>query len=317
MKMKAWHWAIALVLSGVLHAGGAVFLLPDEPEVQVAGGEGAEIALAGSAFTDLTAAGDPAETLEPQADAASELTPVEPEVSEAEIVEPVDSAADAAPETQPTPSEETVPVELAVEENAVPIVQKPEPPEVDAATPEADAVKPVTPGETVTAMVDVPRPTPRPDYTPPEPSRTPAERTTQQARPAAGSGGRDRKDAQRGTAQSGQSANASGQQTASRAPAAGNRAVSNYPGQIVSRLRRALHYPRSARRQGAEGEVHVAFTVTRNGGVGNIRVVRGSGAPILDDAAIETVRRAAPFPAIPPGAGRDSWAFTVPLAFRR
>jgi protein TonB len=45
--------------------------------------------------------------------------------------------------------------------------------------------------------------------------------------------------------------------------------------------------------------------------------VASSGSPVLDKAAVETVRRAAPFPVIPEGAGRSSWPFTVPLAFTR
>ena len=50
--------------------------------------------------------------------------------------------------------------------------------------------------------------------------------------------------------------------------------------------------------------------------VGSARLKR-SALPILDKAALDTVRRAAPFPAIPDGAGRSSWPFTVPLAFSR
>ena len=35
----------------------------------------------------------------------------------------------------------------------------------------------------------------------------------------------------------------------------------------------------------------------------------------LDQAAVETVQRAAPFPPIPPETGRASWPFTVPMSF--
>jgi periplasmic protein TonB len=93
--------------------------------------------------------------------------------------------------------------------------------------------------------------------------------------------------------------------------------VSNYPGQVVTRLRRALRYPAAARRDRLTGEVHVSFTVAAGGGVSGISVVRSSGSPVLDQAAIETVQRAAPFPQIPQAAGRSSWPFSVPLAFTR
>jgi periplasmic protein TonB len=104
---------------------------------------------------------------------------------------------------------------------------------------------------------------------------------------------------------------------AAQANAAGNAAVSNYPGQVASRLRRSLRYPREAQRQGIRGEVHVRFTVNSGGGVGGISIARSSGSPVLDQAAIATVQRAAPFPAIPAAAGRNSWPFTVPLVFSR
>ncbi|MBN9252357.1 MAG: TonB family protein, partial [Mesorhizobium sp.] len=64
------------------------------------------------------------------------------------------------------------------------------------------------------------------------------------------------------------------------------------------------------------GDVHVTFVVNAGGGVGGVSVVRSSGSPELDQAAIAMVRRAAPFPPIPPEAGRSSWAFTLPLGVR-
>lgn len=92
------------------------------------------------------------------------------------------------------------------------------------------------------------------------------------------------------------------------------RSVRNYPGQVVSKLRRALRYPSGTR---ATGEAHVQFVVASNGRASSVRLVRSSGDPKIDAAAVATVKRAAPFPTIPAEAGRKSWTFTVPLAFRR
>jgi protein TonB len=92
------------------------------------------------------------------------------------------------------------------------------------------------------------------------------------------------------------------------------RTVRNYPGQVVSKLRRALRYPSGTR---ATGEAHVQFVVASNGRASSIRLVRSSGDAKIDAAAVATVKRAGPFPAIPAEAGRKSWTFTVPLAFRR
>ena len=110
---------------------------------------------------------------------------------------------------------------------------------------------------------------------------------------------------------------ASGSVAAKRTSAAGNAAVSNYPGKIASKLRRSLRYPREAQRQRIRGDVVVSFVVTGNGGVSGIRVLRSSGSQILDGAATDAVRRAAPFPPIPARAGRSTWSFSVPLGFTR
>lgn len=69
-------------------------------------------------------------------------------------------------------------------------------------------------------------------------------------------------------------------------------------------------------RKRAERDVHIAFTVTAGGGLGGVSIARSSGSSALDSAAIAAVRRAAPFPPIPDGAGRRSWQFSFPLGIR-
>ncbi len=96
----------------------------------------------------------------------------------------------------------------------------------------------------------------------------------------------------------------------------GNAAVSNYPGKVAAKLRRALKYPRSAV-SSSSGEAQVAFTVLPDGSATGIRVVSSSGSPVLDQAAMEAVRRASPFPPIPAEAGRRQWPFAVPVLFKR
>lgn len=98
---------------------------------------------------------------------------------------------------------------------------------------------------------------------------------------------------------------------------AGNAAVSNYPGKVAAKLRRAARsISRSAIRK-AKNDVQVGFTVRADGSVGGIRITRSSGSPELDRAALTVVQRAAPFPPIPEGAGRSSWAFALPLGVAR
>ncbi len=74
-------------------------------------------------------------------------------------------------------------------------------------------------------------------------------------------------------------------------------------------LDRAKDYPRFAREMGIEGTVLVRFRVEREGGIGRVEVVRSSGARILDDASVSTVRRAAPMPFV------QGWV-EVPLVYQ-
>ncbi|HHX90486.1 MAG TPA: TonB family protein, partial [Paracoccus sp.] len=117
---------------------------------------------------------------------------------------------------------------------------------------------------------------------------------------AAGNAGQE---ARRGMAEgvAGASAAASGSGAAS--VQAGNAAVSNYPGQVMERIRRTRQ-PRLSGR----GVAVVAFSVGSNGGLAGASIQRSSGNPAIDAAALAHVQRAAPFPAPPPGAGR-SFAF--------
>lgn len=60
-----------------------------------------------------------------------------------------------------------------------------------------------------------------------------------------------------------------------------------------------LRYPRQAVRMGWHGRVTVSFLVLVDGSVTELRVNHGSGVPLLDRNALETVERAAPFPKPP------------------
>lgn len=89
--------------------------------------------------------------------------------------------------------------------------------------------------------------------------------------------------------------------------AAGNAAVTNYPGQVFRRIQRT----RQARVPG-RGAAVVAFSVGAGGELAGARVQRSSGNPAIDQAAVDHIRRSAPFPAPPPGAGRNfSYEFVV------
>lgn len=67
------------------------------------------------------------------------------------------------------------------------------------------------------------------------------------------------------------------------------------------------------RYQGVPGATSVAFTVADDGTLAHCEIVGHSADPSLDAEALAMVRRAAPFPAPPPGARRD---FVIGLRFQ-
>lgn len=83
------------------------------------------------------------------------------------------------------------------------------------------------------------------------------------------------------------------------AQAAGNAAASNYPGAVMARLSRV-----SRPSVGTRGSAVVTFSIGPGGRLADIRIARGSGSSRLDRAALQVVRRAAPFPRPPAGAQR-------------
>ncbi|MGM8898557.1 MULTISPECIES: energy transducer TonB [unclassified Psychrobacter] len=56
-----------------------------------------------------------------------------------------------------------------------------------------------------------------------------------------------------------------------------------------------LHYPAQARAQGITGEVRLMVIISNDGNIKAIRLLESSGSTILDEAAKQSVRQAAPF----------------------
>ncbi len=80
---------------------------------------------------------------------------------------------------------------------------------------------------------------------------------------------------------------------------------------IRDKILRNISYPDSARRMGWQGKVLLSFIISADGSVKEFKIIQGSGFPILDKSAIETVRDAAPFPK-PPGEAQ----LVIPIVYR-
>lgn len=92
--------------------------------------------------------------------------------------------------------------------------------------------------------------------------------------------------------------------------------VINYTEMVRTRLDQAKRYPWRAMLRGMEGTVHLNFQIGFGGMAGEIRLARSSGWEVLDQEAVATVRRASPFPSIPPEYNNQRIEVQVPLIFR-
>ena len=89
-----------------------------------------------------------------------------------------------------------------------------------------------------------------------------------------------------------------------------------YESRLLEWIAEHKRYPRRARRQGLEGVVEGTFSLDPRGRVVRSRVDRSSGHPILDEAVIETIERASPMPAPPPGYAASGLDFRIPVSFK-
>ena len=84
---------------------------------------------------------------------------------------------------------------------------------------------------------------------------------------------------------------------------------------ILRRVEELKRYPAAARIERAEGRVVVKAVINEDGSVGEIEIVQSSEFPILDKAAVETIKQAAPFH-LPHPLGRPRLTIKIPISYR-
>ncbi|WP_370241920.1 energy transducer TonB family protein [Pararhodobacter marinus] len=328
-------WRVALLtgaVSVVAHGTVLAALLPADPEIRIEGGAASTPAALGSAFEDFTQGAIPSRPssaatteAEPAPDtprpapalaSATEATPrSETRETAPESVAPSGLvAAGAAPNTPlaaldaprllTPPFTSAEPVETTPPETAAPSGFAPaQSVEPDTVTAEARPDIAVREADSSTT-----HPPQRPDFDALERQREEqreeqqrAEAERAQAAAAAQAAGDSDRNARRGASDG--STGAAAQSAPSPAPQAsapGNAAASNYPGQVMRRIQRVRQV-----RLRARGSAVVAFTIAAHGGLASASLARRSGSAELDQAALDHIRRAAPFPTPPPGAQRS------------
>ena len=294
MAGSKWLWIGAGALSLLAHAGAAAILTmtpaQQEEEALIAGGVVAEVAMLGNGAFEAVESGNPEDVItpetiqpdvtEPQEVAEIQPTEIQPEVTEIAPVDPVVSE----------PVQELIVPSAEVEIAAVPV------PEIKPVIEPEEEIKPVPEVKKEKPVKKVERKKPK-----------------QKVVKKAGEKGKAKTNASKGEVDGSEDVKiaAVGGQKKGNSSAAGNAAVSNYPGKVRNKINRAKRRVSG----GDRGSVVVSFVVGSGGQASGIRVARSSGSAALDRAAVDSVQRAAPFAKIPEAAGRSSWAFNVPIVF--
>lgn len=198
-----------------------------------------------------------------------------------------------------------------------------------AATPSALPPAPVTPVDQPVAppavappVVAEPAPLPVAPTIPPAPASaaSPAAPPVADGRsglPDAGSVGRETGPV-RGDAEMGARGPAGSSLALATAGTGGPGAVSAEYGPYLRRFRQrvleSLIYPLAARRQGLAGTVELHVWLEPTGRVRDVQIARSSSHGILDDAAIETIRRLGPVP-FPESVPRRPLLIRIPLVY--
>jgi protein TonB len=92
-------------------------------------------------------------------------------------------------------------------------------------------------------------------------------------------------------------------------------ALASYSQRVAAHLQRFKQYPSGARAAGEQGTSRLSFTLGRSGQVLGSRLAGSSGHPALDGETLAMVRRAQPFPPMPPELKQASMSFSIPVQF--
>jgi protein TonB len=273
----------------------------DEPKIET---PPAELKPAPKPEPSQIAKGEP-ETVAPPVPSVAAAPKPMPEAEPAQAAEAPEETLEAvvkAPDVPDAKPVEEAKVETLPEETSA--AAQPEPAEVAAseaneARPEAEKAPEAPKVTEAAAEATSPEPEPAPvaKASPreekPAPKSTPAEKSRETAA-AKAQGGLFGKPMALGF----------GRKTA---PAAGRVSSGRYAANVRAAIGR--HRPRV----GGGGSATVAFSIGPGGGLQGVKIVRSSGRQAADQAAVATVRAAAPFPPPPAGVNNN---FSIQIYFR-
>ena len=288
MRLSPRAKLAGLIVSLAIHGGAFAFVADfsaDKGTAQ-AGLGGVEVALApmGGAPGSEARAVAAAETVQPveNTETAQQVQPVE----QARPVEPVQRVETVKPVETVKTRDEAKQVKMAE------MPPPPPPPPVKPAMNKPEPPKPVQ------------QPKPQ-QIAKAEPALVPA--AAAPAPSVAGSAGKS------GTQVSSNTGNTNSASAAAGGGMPGSSA--DYLALLQAWLERHKEYPRRAQLRRIEGTAVLRFVMDREGRLVSYRVERGSGHAVLDDAVREMVKRASPFPPLPPEIHQASLELVVPVSF--
>lgn len=301
---------------------------PQEPVEEA--GEVVSVIMLGDNEMDQQSSGD--EQAEPQPDeivaepvqpeTAQQPTEVQPETSpvEPQPVAPTQEVTRVSPENvtaaEPEVLTSLAPAETSVVQPTATEVPTEVPPEVPPATPttpeEVTAVQSTETAEVLPEPETVPTPDPRPVAEKPVQKPKPVEKKPPPKKTVvrAGSQGENKQDSRRGVSDGTDAASDQNSRSAGNRSGSGSAAVANYPGKVQSKIRRSIRVPNEYKRMNAAMTVRIRLSIDGSGSLSGLSVARSSGIPELDQAVVDGVRRAAPFPPLPSEWGKPVWTFT-------
>ena len=292
-RPSAWSrkWTAAIVVSCLLHAAvAAAFLISpsgtfdssdaEQPE----GSDQSGSNVVGSALDKDPAAINVALVPNPQ--------PAKPE-----------------PAKPPKPSPSTEPSQPAKEAAKQPLKPLPEPVKQQTVTPDIlVAGAPRSDDQSVAPKTETPaQPTVQAESTE-APVAVPEQPPIPSTRPAPAAAPSKAADEKRGTAD-GQDRLAQAASKGNKQKEAGSAAEDSYRSDVIRKLSRVNRGVPPSVQLTARNNAVVTFVIGSRGGIDELRILQSSGSPNFDQVVLGIVRKAAPFPPIPPKVG-DSLVFT-------
>ncbi len=90
----------------------------------------------------------------------------------------------------------------------------------------------------------------------------------------------------------------------------------NYYSKVRNMIERKKRYPSIAKKLRQEGIVHVTFTISKNGAISDVRLVKKCSHERLNRAAVRVLKEIGSFPPIPEEVGKQSISLSVLIRYK-